>query len=59
MNQDKRVLSRRGARNLTAEETKVVSGAIHVTTQLCTILTTAISVHGPGDGGCDGGETDV
>lgn len=58
MNQDKRVLGRVGARKLTAEETEVVSGAIHATTQLCTAVGTSILNPGQGDVGCDGGESD-
>jgi len=56
---DYRVLCRRGARELTATETEIVSGA-QFHTQVCTAITAATSTTtGPGDGdGCSDTDTD-
>lgn len=50
MKQDRRVLGRMGARELTVEETEQVAGSIHVHTNVCTALTTTGHSFGDGDG---------
>jgi hypothetical protein len=52
-NQNNRVLSRLGARELTREETECVSGSLAYHTLVCTIVLATTTVTGPGDGdGC-------
>lgn len=57
---DNRVLIRRGARELTVEETDYVSAAGLAHTLVCTAITAATATHtGPGDGdGCGDTDTD-
>jgi hypothetical protein len=53
MNQDTRVLSRLGARELTLQETLLVAGSIQAQTLVCTALFTTAAHPGDGDG-CNG-----
>jgi hypothetical protein len=53
MNQEKRVLSRRGARELTMEELEHVSGSQIVHTDNCSIITNRMTGSGDGDGCTD------
>jgi hypothetical protein len=61
MNKQERVLLRRGARELTAEETDQVSAAeMAFKTLVCTALMRTATVTGPGDGdGCSDSDTDT
>lgn len=58
---DNRVLCRRGARELTIDETEFVNGAAMFNTLVCTAMTPKVAtatMTGPGDGdGC--GDTDL
>lgn len=61
MNQDKRVLGRRGARMLTVEETAIVSGSIGFHTNVCSIPLPPLTATGPGAGdgdACGNGDID-
>ena len=61
MNDQERVLIRRGARELTVEETDQVSAAENAfKTLVCTGLMRTATVTGPGDGdGCSDSDTDT
>ncbi len=51
--ENNRVLSRLGARELTVEETEIVSGSLQFHTLLCTAMQTTAASPGDGDG-CNG-----
>jgi hypothetical protein len=57
MNQENRVLSRLGARELTYDEIESVSGARAFHTNVCTIATMTATGSGDGDG-CSDTDTD-
>jgi hypothetical protein len=57
MNQDNRVLSRLGARELTREEAECVSGSRAAHTDVCTFATSTATGSGDGDG-CSDMDTD-
>jgi hypothetical protein len=61
MNHQERVLLRRGARELTPEETDYVSAAdMAFNTLVCTALMKTATVTGPGDGdGCSDSDSDT
>jgi len=61
MNQQERVLLRRGARELTVEETEQVSAAdMAFKTLVCTAVMRTATVTGPGDGdGCSDSDSDT
>jgi hypothetical protein len=51
--ENNRVLSRLGARELTVEETELVSGSLQFHTNVCTAILATATTTGPGDGdGC-------
>ncbi len=51
--ENNRVLGRKGARELTVEETEIVSGSLQFQTLLCTAMQTTAARPGDGDG-CNG-----
>jgi hypothetical protein len=58
--QDKRVLVRAGARELTVEEIDFVSAAMQAHTNVCTAIMATSTVTGPGDGdGCSDTDRDA
>ena len=57
---DNRVLVRTGARELTIEETDLVSAAMQAHTNVCTAVMATSTVTGPGDGdGCSDTDHDT
>ncbi len=58
MHLNNRVLSRRGARELTLEETARVGGSLAFHTNVCTIPLPPITLTGTVDGDCGSGDLD-
>jgi len=59
-NTNNRVLSRRGARDITTQELDYVAGAAAAHTLVCTAVMATGTVTGPGDGdGCSDSDSDT